>query len=154
MSRIAHLQRSVEFNNWANQQAGNALAALDQPPPRAVRICAHIIGAERLWLSRLHREQAPEVWPELTASQCAAEATSVASDWTAYMAALDANRLDDSIDYVNSMGEPWSSTIVDILAHVTHHASYHRGQIAVLIAAAGHEPPYVDFIHATRQGLI
>ena len=58
------------------------------------------------------------------------------------------------ITYKNSKGEAWTSAVEDILVHVTTHSAYHRGQIAADLRAAGIQPPYTDYIHAVRQGLI
>ena len=41
-----------------------------------------------------------------------------------------------------------------ILRHIVNHATYHRGQIAADLRAAGLTPPYTDFIHAVRQGFL
>ena len=55
---------------------------------------------------------------------------------------------------VNSKGEPWTSSVEDILTHVVLHAAHHRGQVASGLRAAGHEPAYTDYIHAVRRGLV
>jgi uncharacterized damage-inducible protein DinB len=34
------------------------------------------------------------------------------------------------------------------------HSAYHRGQVALEMRAAGHQPAYTDFIHAVRQGFL
>jgi uncharacterized damage-inducible protein DinB len=34
------------------------------------------------------------------------------------------------------------------------HSSYHRGQIAADMRAAGVTPAFTDFIHAVRQGFV
>ncbi len=60
----------------------------------------------------------------------------------------------ETVVYKNSKGEPWTSTVEDILTHVVLHSAYHRGQIASLMRAGGEQPAYTDFIHAVRQGLI
>jgi len=51
-------------------------------------------------------------------------------------------------------GEPWTSSVQDVLTHVVMHSAYHRGQIASLMRAGGSTPAYTDFIHAVRQGVI
>ena len=60
----------------------------------------------------------------------------------------------ESVAYRNSKGEPWTSTVGDILTHVVTHSAYHRGQVASELRAAGFEPAYTDFIHAVRQGFL
>jgi len=62
--------------------------------------------------------------------------------------------LDQSVSYTNSQGEGWSSTVEEILSHLTVHSAYHRGQIASDLRAAGMTPAYTDYIHATRRGLV
>ncbi len=62
--------------------------------------------------------------------------------------------LAETVVYKNSKGEPWTSTVEDILTHVLLHSAYHRGQIASQVRAGGEQPAYTDFIHAVRQGLI
>jgi uncharacterized damage-inducible protein DinB len=62
--------------------------------------------------------------------------------------------LDRPVRYTNSKGEPWTSTVEDILTHLVIHSAYHRGQIASDLRNAGQKPAYTDYIHAVRQGLI
>jgi len=62
--------------------------------------------------------------------------------------------LDRPVSYSNSKGEPWTSTVEEILTHLVIHSAYHRGQIASDLRSAGQEPAYTDYIHAVRQGLI
>ena len=56
--------------------------------------------------------------------------------------------------YVNSKGEQWSTTVEDILLHVVLHSSYHRGQVAYILRAGGFTPPYTDYVHCIRNGLV
>ena len=59
-----------------------------------------------------------------------------------------------TIAYVNSKGQRWDSPIEDVLVHVLMHGAYHRGQIASALREAGVTPPYTDYIHAARTGLL
>jgi len=70
------------------------------------------------------------------------------------LAGLAESDLAGSIEYRNSKGERWQSSVADVLTHVLLHGSYHRGQIASAVRAAGGIPAYTDFIHASRQGLL
>jgi uncharacterized damage-inducible protein DinB len=58
------------------------------------------------------------------------------------------------VSYKNSKGEPWTSTILDVLTHVVMHSAYHRGQIASHMREIGQAPAYTDYIHAVRQGYV
>ncbi|MBK8956661.1 MAG: hypothetical protein IPM34_14060 [Saprospiraceae bacterium] len=55
--------------------------------------------------------------------------------------------LEQIINYTAiSSPDPFQSKLLDILTHVSHHSSYHRGQIAKSIRDAGLEPPRTDLI--------
>lgn len=86
--------------------------------------------------------------------QCEAQIAELTSRWHTFLIELLPADLPNEINYKNSKGEPWTSTIEDILSHVLLHSSYHRGQIANEVRAGGEQPAYTDFIHAARKGLI
>ena len=146
------VERLLDYDIWANRVALDSLRPA--PPPRSLRWMAHIVGAEHLWLARLQRKPSPlAVWPDLTVAQCAEQLSQLSQLWPDYLARI-AGRLGEGITYTNSKGEEWTSTIEDILVHVTIHSAYHRGQIASDVRAAGRVPAYTDFIHAVRQGFV
>jgi uncharacterized damage-inducible protein DinB len=102
---------------------------------------SHILSAEKLWWERLEgKNQTLAVWPDLTLSQCAAEAEEMASRWKKYLGARSEADLARTVSYKNSKGEPWSSRPDDILLHVVMHSAYHRGQISADMRAAGYTP--------------
>ena len=124
------------------------------PPPRSLKWMAHIVGAECLWLARLRGEPTPlPVWPELEVESCAKLLQELSRRWPAYLED-SGEGLGDSVSYTNSKGESWTSTVEEILTHVTIHSAYHRGQIASDLRAAGMVPASTDYIHAVRQGHI
>jgi uncharacterized damage-inducible protein DinB len=94
------------------------------------------------------------VWPDFTFEQCEAQITEMARLWREFLGQLSPAGLSEKISYKNSKGEPWTSTVEDVLTHVVLHSAYHRGQIAGQVRASGEAPAYTDFIHAARQGLI
>lgn len=68
MEMTQHLRRMFAYDEWANREALASLKAAGAPPPRSLKLMAHIIAAERLWLERLKQEEtAVVVWPELHA---------------------------------------------------------------------------------------
>jgi len=145
------ISRLFTYNDWANRQEVARLGAI-ATPTRAVRILAHIIAAEWLWIARL-RQSEPRlaVWPELTLEQCASEIETLRDAWNGY---LHEAALDTVIRYTNSLGEQWSNRVDDVLTHVIIHGAYHRGQIATIVREGGDEPAYTDYIHCIRNGFI
>jgi uncharacterized damage-inducible protein DinB len=148
-------RRLFEYEDWANREALASLAAVSPPPARSVKLLAHIAGASRLWLGRLRRAEKPAaVWPDLDVAQCRAALEDLGRLWTTYLEELTPARLEETVSYVNSKGEPWTSSVEDIVTHVVLHSSYHRGQIAADTRASGHAPAYTDYIHARRKGFV
>jgi uncharacterized damage-inducible protein DinB len=154
--RLERHRHLFAYDAWANREALASLrAAGEAAPRRALRLLAHVVGCERLWLGRLERRRAPAaVWPDLDLAGCGAGVEELAGLWSGYLGRLDPVRLDEPVDYVNSLGEAWSSTADEILTHTVLHSVYHRGQVATEMREAGCEPAYTDYIHAVRQGLV
>jgi uncharacterized damage-inducible protein DinB len=145
------LERLFAYDAWANREALKSIRNAGQQE-RPLKLIAHVIAAQRLWMARMRRDQSPmPVWPELTIDQCAAEISTLEKEWQKFLRAADLNA--DS-SYQNTKGESFTSRIGDILTHVIMHGAYHRGQIAAAIRAASSEPAYTDFIHCVRQGFV
>lgn len=153
MTDLAAHRRLFRWGHWANEETLGSLRRTRSP--RGVRWLAHIASAELLWLARL-RDEPPQlpVWPEFDLDDTARRLGESRARWTAHLEAVTDEDLGDGVGYRNSKGEFWTSTVGDILAHVSHHGAYHRGQIAAAVRAEGGEPAYTDLIHAARQGLI
>ena len=144
------LERLFAYDDWANREEVTRLREINAPA-EAVRLLAHIVGADWLWLNRIRKQNATfAVWPELTLEQCAAELDPLRD------AFAEAVRMpgDGVVEYRNSKGEFWTSPVDDILTHIITHSAYHRGQIATIVRQGGETPAYTDLIHATRNGFV
>ena len=91
------------------------------------------------------------MWPALDLDGCAALAEGNRARWAAYLGALTAQAAARELDYRMTNGTPARSRVSDILLHVALHGQYHRGQIALLVRAAGGEPRGTDFITFARE---
>ena len=144
------LQHLFNYDEWANLEVLRVLRS--SGTERSQKLLAHILSAERLWLERLQQKPPGRaVWPELALDQCEKEIRDLATEWKRW---LQTANLDLQVSYKNSKGEPWTSRAGDILLHVITHSTYHRGQIAADLRAAGVQPAYTDFIHGVRQGMV
>jgi uncharacterized damage-inducible protein DinB len=151
---IEHFRRQFAYDVWANCEVIATLRTSCAPSERPLSLMAHILSAERLWLERLKQKpQSLPVWPQFDLAQCNQQAMDLGRLWKEY---LSETTLDfaQTVSYKNSKGEPWTSTVQDVLTHVVIHSAYHRGQIASHMRANGSTPAYTDFIHAVRQGLV
>ena len=147
--------RLLTYDRWANHECLKAMRRAGIPESKAVRLMAHTLSAEKLWLERLTQEpQTMPVWPDSTIEQCGALVDSMADAWQAYVNQLTPEDFREEIEYRNSKGEPWSSRVEDVLTHVLFHSAYHRGQVALQLRQDGFEPALTDFIHAVRRGFV
>lgn len=155
MELLEHLRRQFAYDEWANREVLAGLRASARAATRPWQLLAHILSAERLWLERIRKQpQSLPVWPDFTLDQCEAQIADLALLWREFLGQLSPAGLSENVVYKNSKGEPWTSTVGDVLTHVVLHSAYHRGQIASQVRAGGEQPAYTDFIHAARQGLI
>ena len=162
MELIEHLRRQFAYDSWANREVLAALSANANTKMikisangRPLQLLAHILSAERLWLERLRQQpQSLPVWPNFSHEQCEAQIAEIAQLWSEYLGQLSVAQLSENVGYKNSKGEPWASTVEDVLTHVILHSAYHRGQLAMLTRDTGDTPATTDFIFASRKGLV
>jgi uncharacterized damage-inducible protein DinB len=144
------LKRLVAHMRWADALVADELEAVPQPDPEAVRLFAHIASVEHLWYSRiLGRAPDHAVWPPLPPR----EARTLAAEHAHLFEVLvtDGSDLERVVDYRNSAGIDYRSSVSDIVLHTAMHGEHHRGQIARIVRAAGREPPYTDYIQFARR---
>lgn len=158
MSRLAHFRSLLDYDRRATELT---LASIDTVPPerrtdpafaRARGIIAHVQSARHEWLARLgHLPRRPWVmFPDWSTDQTRDDARRLDTAWAAYLAAITEDDLDTPITYSSVEGVRWVSRTADILTHVFNHATYHRGQVAMLVKACGGTPASTDFITLTR----
>ena len=85
-----NFDRLFDYDAWANREEAQHLRSLAKPPEKAIKILAHIIGAQWLFLGRLRRDPKPAtVWPDLTRDQIAADIEKLAAAWPAEFGRTD-----------------------------------------------------------------
>ena len=158
---IARFRRWFEYERDAHAKV---LASLDTVPAdrrggaeyrKAVSLLGHIVGARRIWLERLGvvppsgNPLFPEEGADLPA--VAGEWREVAAAWDGYLAGLADADLDREFEYQSYDGGRFRNRVEDILATLYGHSWYHRGQIAVLVRAAGGVPAATDLVYWCRE---
>lgn len=155
MNVTDHIRRTFQYDWWANHATAQSLGDGAGIPERALALMNHIVAAQRLWLARIQQIDAPmPVWPAFTLDQCRIELEKSKALWEEFLASLSTETLAQSVVYINSKGDGFTSTLGDVLTHLIAHAAYHRGQINVLLKEAGYIPAYTDFIQASRTGVL
>lgn len=148
---LAYLRRLFEHMLWADARAVELMRSLDDP--RTLRLLAHLLAAERVWLSRLvgSASDAPAIWADLSAQECAVLAAENGAAYAAYLDSLTEPMLRETVPYRNSQGTEFHTSRQDILTHVALHGSYHRGQMMQSVRGSGAEPVNTDYITWVRQ---
>src|SRR5690348_4665537 len=149
---MADLLESLYAHMWWAHDALVAELQRQAPDAETLRLFAHVVAAEHLWLSRIDLGKAKvAVWPTLSLDGI----TQLESENRARFGEL-LGRRDDTreqrVRYRNSAGNAFDNTVGEILTHVALHGHYHRGQIARVMRAAGREPVYTDYIGFVRKG--
>jgi uncharacterized damage-inducible protein DinB len=156
------IDRYIRWFEYEKDAHAKVLASFDTVPPqgrntaeyrRAVSVLAHVVAARRIWLSRLGVIPAVigSLFPDDgDAARVAAEWGDVQGLWSEYLASLDDAALEREFEYQSLDAGRFRNRVEDILAQLFGHSSYHRGQIAMLIRAAGGEPAITDLIYWCR----
>ncbi len=160
---IQELKRLFAYNAWADNRVFEALAKV--PEAEYLRdlksshgslggTMAHLVGVEKLWLSRLIGKPENSILrlqdaPTLKQLKSAWE--DVAARMARFLVKLDNKSLQQAVSYTTTEGEKFSNSNQQILQHVVNHSSYHRGQIAAMMRQAGAEPLNTDLIAFFRH---
>jgi len=148
---VEYFVKLFDHMEWADQRALASLRGMPDPPAKAVELLAHVVAAERVWLSRIDSTKSPvAVWPNLSLDESERLLRENFQDYKRTLGRLTSEGLQQPITYRNSAGDQFTSTVEDILTQVLTHGAYHRGQIAATVRAAGGTPNPTDYIAYIR----
>ena len=89
MELLEHLRRQFAYDAWANGEVLAVIKASGSGSPSALKLLAHILSAERLWLERIMQQpQSLSVWPECDLDQCEAQIAELVQLWREYFGQL------------------------------------------------------------------
>jgi uncharacterized damage-inducible protein DinB len=147
------LRDLFEYNDWANRRILGLFYAQPNPVEKPLNLLAHLLTAEEIWLLRLRGQDTVGVdnFPQLTVSQCEILVNEHRQAFAEYLAEFERRGFDSALTYRNLRGTEFTSSVRDILTHIALHGTYHRGQIALALRAAGIVPVNTDFITFARS---
>jgi uncharacterized damage-inducible protein DinB len=115
---------------------------------QAVTHTGHPEACRENWLDHMDREGRNQVawWDE----QCELATlrprfAAPESQWTDYLARLEEDRLAEEFEFSESDGERFRLPIEVQIVQMNGHASYHRGQVALLVDQLGGETVDTDY---------
>jgi uncharacterized damage-inducible protein DinB len=144
----AYFQKLFEHEHWANVKILETFLEAKETTDRTYEIISHMAAAQTIWIGRINGKLADvKVW-----SIYEKEALRGVFDenYKALTQIIEREDFDRVISYTNSLGAHHDSTISDILTHMALHASYHRGQIILLVKGQVEKLPATDYIFYYR----
>jgi uncharacterized damage-inducible protein DinB len=152
---LAYHRRMFAFDHWATNVSLDAVEPIAEKAPASMAWLNHILGAKCIWLARVTGTPPPfGVNPTFGPAELRAQLAQADEGWMRFFATQGEQDVVRVIHYLNLKGDPFSSPLGDILAHVPVHGQHHRGQVNADLRASGVAPPVIDFIHAARTGVI
>jgi len=139
-----------QFNAWANQRIIQSLRDQNVNHEKILSLMGHIAAAETLWLHRVKGLPKPDVklWPNDSLKELAMMLDMADKQWLNYVQSTE--NFDRELNYTNYTGDPFVNNVEAIMIHTVNHASYHRGQVAMLLRQHGLDPINTDFITYDR----
>ena len=157
MDLVAHFQMLARYNRIANERLYGACSTLDAAEYRKQRqgsfgsihaLLNHIMLGDRIWMARF--EGAGRTTPPLSAilydefSDLWAARNLEDARIERFFACLEANVLDRSLEYTNSLGKDYVEEMPVAISHLFNHQTHHRGQVHVMLSQASVPPPSLD----------
>ena len=147
------VQDLFDYDGWANGRILDFLKSAQSTNRQALRLLAHLLVSEKIWLLRLQGEDTSAVnkSPELSLEECVRLADEMREAFSDYLGSLSEDDLNASLTYKNFAGAEFRTHVREILMHVAQHGTYHRGQIATAVRATGVSPVNTDYINFVRE---
>jgi uncharacterized damage-inducible protein DinB len=143
-----------DYDYWANCETLASLRTLPSGAEKPRRTLNHVIGSQRVWLSRFENPAPPSAqpWPELTLEECALAIEDLRRQWKELLDKLTPQKLAGELAYKTTKGIEYRTSVGDILMHLVLHSAYHRGQVAAAVREAGGKPAPTDYVVYCRAG--
>ena len=154
MSFLAHFRELFAYDRWANRRTLDSIRAFgEEGDPDALRLLAHVVGASRVWLTRMVGGDyaSLDTRPALDFDACAVGLEMMYERWSRYLEDMTEEGLAERVAYRDLKGIARESRVCDLLAHVVNHGTYHRAQIARIVREKGMTPAVTDFILWVRE---
>lgn len=145
------------YHRWANARMLDAVANLEREEfvqrvggsfGSVQATLAHMLGADWVWLERW-TGTSPTGFPDWDVSTFEALRTKwadVERAQASFVEGLEPDDLYRMVAYRNLAGTAADNELWQLLRHVVNHATYHRGQITVLLRDLGHGAPSTDLV--------
>ncbi len=122
---------------------------------QAVTLAGHLAACRENWLDFMARDSKNQVaWRDERCDLATLRPRFAAleSQWTDYLARLGDDQLAQDFEFTEADGERYSLPTEVQIVQLLGHASYHRGQIALLVDQLGGETVDTDYVYWAVPG--
>ena len=159
MAELPQVARSLlAYTMWADREQLEALARvpadhLTLPTGSSfgslLATMAHILASEQVWLGRFL--SAPPAFPNeadfLDLAMVRAGFEELWPQLEFFLASLSQEQLLAEIAWTSRSGNSFRRPVWEALIHMSHHSSYHRGQLTTMLRQLGHQPASTELIN-------
>lgn len=152
------------YNIWANQLLADVIGRLPeeqqkQEVPSSFKslhaTLLHMLDAESIWWQRLKLQERitrPSEGFTGDVKELAGKLLQQNRQWSEWISNASEPQLLHVFQYYNSKKEQFKQPVYQMLLHVFHHGTYHRGQLVNILRQLGVEKiPGTDFIEWSRR---
>jgi len=154
MSLIEHYRSLYEYETDCDHKM---LAMLESVPEasrtdarfqQAVTLADHLAACREKWLNYMEgKGDIPAAWwnKQCDFATLRPRFVVLEKQWTDYLAHIEEDQLAQEFEFFESNGETYRLPVEVQIVQLSGHASYHRGQIALLVDQLGGETVDTDF---------
>jgi uncharacterized damage-inducible protein DinB len=138
-----------DYNFYCNKKLIEECNKLKNVPEKSISLFSHVLNAHHIWNARIIGKPCEyDVWQ-----------IHPIKDWgdihyenqrSSFEITTNADDFEQRIDYENTEGRLFTSTLQDILFHIINHSTHHRSQISMDFRSNDLDPVPLDFIFYKR----
>lgn len=146
----AFFNQLFDYNFYCNKKLIEECGALENKlPQKSMELFSHILNAHDLWNARILGKtpnydvfeiHQPAQWGDIHYE----------NQRSSFGIVTNTEDFDQRVDYQNTEGRLFITTVQDILFHIINHSTHHRGQISINFRENGLEPLPADYIEYKR----
>jgi uncharacterized damage-inducible protein DinB len=155
MEEVINYRKLFDYDYWANSATLASLKSVPGGAEKPRKAFSHVIGGQRVWLSRFENPAPPSAqpWPDLTLEECTSAIEDLRRQWEELLDKLTPEKLAGELTYKTTKGIEYRTPVGDILMHLILHSAYHRGQVAAAVREVGGKPVPTDYVVYCRADM-
>lgn len=149
---LAHFFHLIQYTKESNNSLFQAIRENAPKDERILKLAAHIPLAQKNWWHRIQQEPSKiSAWETLSIEESILLNNETCHDWMQYLNLITETDLSTILTYHNLAGEIQEKKLETIIQHLVLHASYHRGQIALILKSYTPNLPSTDYIRFSLE---